>query len=204
MNHRTLGILALIGAPFLLVDTLNNGLTINHTTPISGFLNLLYITGWMCSIVALRRMGAFGEGQFGKILFVVQLIFLSLANCWNLYEWIQPGAGTRLYFFLDTFWPLSNLCMLVTGITIAVKGVLKGWRRYVPLAVGCWLPLGAILWAIFTRNAGMLLTCGIYSALAWSLLAISIITAPGSNGGEQRSAERSPSNSRFALQETAV
>ncbi|HUP11658.1 MAG TPA: hypothetical protein VM187_05590, partial [Niastella sp.] len=71
---------------------------------------------------------------------------------------------------------ISNFFMLVTGITIARLGNLKGWRRYVPLAVGCWLPLGFVLWALFTRTPGVLLTLSIYSLVMWSLMAISIIT----------------------------
>jgi hypothetical protein len=119
-------------------------------------------------------MGALGDRGFGKIIFILQMLFLSLANVWNLYEWIQPGAGTTLYYLLDTFWPVSNLCMFVTGITIAIKGHLKGWRRFMPLVVGCWLPIGLIAWAIFSRTPGMFLCIGIYSTLAWSLMGLSI------------------------------
>lgn len=176
MTNRTLGILGLIGAPFLFIDTMNNGFDINQTTAYSGFYNLLYITAWMCSIIALNRMGAFGKGSFGKLIFLVQMACLTLANGWNIYEWIQPNAGTKLYLFLDAFWPISNFFMLVTGITIACLGEWRGWRRYVPLAVGCWLPLGILLWALFTRTPGVLLTLSIYSVGAWSLMALTIVT----------------------------
>lgn len=203
MNNRTLGILGLIGAPFLLIDTANNGFTLNQSSGISGLLNFLYTTGWMCSIFALNRMGAFGNKRFGKILFWVQMSCLLLADCWNIYEWIQPLAGTRLYFILDAFWPIGNLCMLVSGITIAVQGVLKGWRRYVPLAVGLWLPLGLVLWAIFSRTPGMLLVTGIYSCVTWSLMAIGIITGAGKAGDQQQpSSRKEPARVRPSLQET--
>ncbi|HEU4902893.1 MAG TPA: hypothetical protein VFT06_08875 [Flavisolibacter sp.] len=203
MNNRTLGILGLIGAPFLLIDTANNGFTLNQSSGISGLLNFLYTTGWMCSLIALNRMGAFGEKRFGKILFWVQMACLLLADCWNIYEWIQPRAETTLYFILDAFWPIGNLCMLVSGITIAAQGVLKGWRRYVPLAVGLWLPLGLVLWAIFSRTPGMLLIAGIYSALAWSLMAIGIITGADKAGEQQQpSSQKGPAQVRPSLQET--
>jgi len=178
MNNRTLGILGLIGAPFLFIDTMNNGFSINRTSAYSGFYNLLYITGWMCSIIALYRMGAFGRGRIGKFIFLVQMLFLTLANGWNIYEWIEPNAGTKLYFFLDVFWPISNFFMLVTGITIARIGALQSWRRYIPLAVGCWLPLGILLWTLFTRTPGVLLTLSVYSMVAWMLMALSIVTFP--------------------------
>jgi hypothetical protein len=176
MNTRTLAALGLFGAPFLLLDSMNNGLNPFQSSPVSGLLNLVYISAWICSLFALKRLGAFGAGRFGNILFGVQIVFLSLANCWNIYEFISPQAGTTLYTILDLFWPLSNLCMLVSGITIAVKGVLKGWRRYAPLLVGCWLPFGLLLWGLFSRTPTVLLLINLYSALAWSFMAVATLT----------------------------
>jgi hypothetical protein len=175
MSNRTLGILGMIGAPFLLISTIHDGFKTDVHSGYAGLFGFIYITAWMCSLIALRRMGALGEYGFGKIIFILQMIFLFLVNIWNLYEWIQPGAGTGLYCLLDIFWPVSNLCMFVTGITIAIKGHLKGWKRFVPLVVGCWLPAGLIAWAIFSRTPGMLLFINIYSVLAWSLMGCSII-----------------------------
>lgn len=183
MSNRTLGIFGLIGAPFLFIDTLNNNFSFNQTNGYSGFYNLLYITGWMSSILALNRMGAFGKGRFGKFIFLVQMGSLTLANGWNIYECIQPHAGTALYSFLDAFWPISNFFMLITGITIVYLRGLPGWRLYVPLAVGSWLPLGILLWALFTRTPGVLLALNIYSMLAWLLMAFSIVTFPAETSG---------------------
>jgi hypothetical protein len=201
MNNRTLGILGLIGAPFLLIDTANNGFRIDQSTGISGLLNFLYTTGWICSVIALNRMGAFGHKRFGKIIFWAQISCLALADCWNIYEWIQPQAQTTLYFILDAFWPIGNLCMLVSGIAIAAQGVLKSWRRYVPLAVGLWLPIALVLWAIFSRSPGMLLFSGIYSTLTWSLMAISIITSAGPTGKDKVLSFRRPAGARPSIQE---
>ena len=190
MSTRTLGILALIGAPFLMIDTIHNGFQLNAHSSLSGVFNLIYITAWMCSILALRRLGALGTDRTGKLVFILQMTFLSLADCWNLYELLQPGAGTRLYYMLDAFWPISNLCMLFTGLTIALKGKLKGWRRYTPLVAGTWLPFGLILWAIFSRTPGMLLTINMYSALAWSWMAVGIITDRETEKGRNESSRR--------------
>lgn len=201
MNTKTLGILGLIGAPFLLIDSWNNGFHLNAGSHLSGMFNFLYITGWMCSMLALKKIGALGEGRFGKLLFVVQMSFLTLANCWNIYEWVQPGAGTRLYFILDTFWPLSNLCMFVTGITIAIKAQLQGWRRFMPLLVGCWLPIGLILWAIFSRTPTVLLILNVYSVVMWSLMAISIVTLRNQTGDDNR--RHSLKQPRFSLEGAA-
>ncbi|HEY1021169.1 MAG TPA: hypothetical protein VGE06_02595 [Flavisolibacter sp.] len=176
MNNRTLGTLGLLGAPFLLVDSMNNGLNPFQSSSVSGWLNLVYITAWMCSMVALKQMGAFGEGRFGKILFGVQISFLALANGWNVYEIIAPRAGTILYTILDLFWPLSNVCMLVSGITILANRTLTGWQRYTPFLVGLWLPFVILLWVLFSRTQEVLLVGNLYSAVTWALMAVAIIT----------------------------
>lgn len=178
MNTRTLASIGLFGAPFLLLDSMNNGLDPFQSSSVSGLLNLVYITAWMSSMVALKKMGAFGESRFGKILFVVQISFLALANGWNIYEIIAPRAGTTLYTILDLFWPLSNLCMLVSGITILVNRTLTGWQRYTPFLVGLWLPFVLLLWALFSRTQEVLLVGNLYSAVTWSLMAVAIQSQP--------------------------
>lgn len=127
-------------------------------------------------MVALKQMGAFGEGRFGKILFGVQISFLALANGWNVYEIIAPRAGTILYTILDLFWPLSNVCMLVSGITILANRTLTGWQRYTPFLVGLWLPFVILLWVLFSRTQEVLLVGNLYSAVTWALMAVAIIT----------------------------
>jgi hypothetical protein len=186
MNNRTLGTLGLLGAPFLLVDSMNNGLNPFQSSSVSGWLNLVYITAWICSMVALKQLGAFGEGRFGKILFGVQISFLALANGWNVYEIIVPRAGTTLYIILDLFWPLSNVCMLVSGIAILANRGLTGWQRYTPLLVGLWLPFVLLLWALFSRTQEVLLVGNLYSAVTWSLMAVAILSQPEVTGESEQ------------------
>ena len=175
MNNRTLGIIGILCSPFLMINTLHDDFRLDAHSSYGGLFGLIYMSGWICSLIALRRMGAMGKGKFGSIIFTLQIIFLSLTQLWNLYELLQPGAGTRLYYLLEMFWPISNLCMFVTGLTIAIKGRLKGWKRYMPLASGFWLPLGVINWAIFSRTPGMLLFTNIYSAVTWALMGLAVV-----------------------------
>ena len=179
MNNRTLGIIAMAGAPFLLIDTITGGFNPYSHSSLTGLFGLIYMAGWMCSLVALKRSGAYGEGKWSKIIYTLQMVLLVLANGWNTYELVQPGADTTLYYILDACWPLSNTCMLITGITIARKGVLQGWKRYMPLLVGLWLPIGFLLWALFgSRTTAMLLWVNIYSAVTWALMGYSVFTSP--------------------------
>ena len=178
MNNRILGAIGMAGAPFLLIDTVSNGYFVNSHSSLSGLYNLIYITAWICSIVGLRRAGAFGNSKGGRWMYFIQLFFLAMANAWNTYELIQPGAGTPLYNILDACWPLSNICMLATGITILRARRLPGWKRFVPLLVGLWLPVAFLLWAIFSRTPAVLLAVNMYSAGMWFLLGLTVFLSP--------------------------
>ena len=177
MNYRLAGIIAIVGAPFLFLDFLMYNMDgKNESTSLSGVFNLIYISAWMCSIVGLWKARATGYNKWGRIVLIIQLVFLSLANCWNIYVIIDPGANTVLYQTLDFFWPISNLWMLATGITVLSAKVFKGWHRFVPLIVGLWLPISISFLSALLRQSNMgMIIGGIYSALAWSLLGLVIL-----------------------------
>lgn len=78
--------------------------------------------------------------------------------------------------FLDLFWPLSNVIMLIVGITVIVAGRLQGWKRYIPFATGLWFPL-ALLCSFIDNSLVSFLFGGFYSVVAWTLLAFVIITS---------------------------
>lgn len=176
MNIKTLGLLALAGAPFFLLSTwLQPYFSFLHERQFYGAWSIIYITAWMCSIRGLQLLKATGTNRWGKAILWVQLTALLLANLSNLHQLLLPGADTALFFVLDAFWPISNGLMLITGITVAAAGRLRGFSRYVPLLVGLWLPVLVVCINLFGRTGTTGLVTGIYSAIAWSLLAITII-----------------------------
>ena len=180
MNNRTLGLLAIIGAPFLCIDFLIHGMNASEAqyehTSLSGFFSVIYITAWMCSIIVMQRMKLTGETMFGKFILVFQLITLTLANVWNIYEIIAPGSSGILYNLLDMFWPVSNLVLLITGVTILKAGRLQGWKRFVPLLAGIWLPLSVLLMILIGQNSISMVLSGFYSALMWMTLGYVVFT----------------------------
>ena len=179
MNNKVLGALALIGAPFLCINTYvhvpDPNAHVYVTNSLSGLFDLLYISGWICSIIGLRRMGATGTDRFGRIILPVILGTLALANLWNIYEMILPNHNTTLYYFLDSFWPISNVVMIGVGIAVIRAGKLTTWKRYVPLLCGLWLPVTILV--SFTLNDYAFLISNAYTATTWTLLAIVILTS---------------------------
>ena len=177
MNNKSLGLLALAGAPFFLLSSfLQPYFSFLHPQQFYGIWGTIYISAWMCSILLLQRLKAMGENRFGKALLWVQLLFLLLAKLSNLYQVVLPGDRSLAFIILDSFWPLSNLLMLVVGITIAIARRLQGWRRFVPLFVGCWFPVMIISMNLFGRGGTTGTIGAVYSAIAWSLLAVALLT----------------------------
>lgn len=191
VHNRTLGILGLLGAHYLLIAPL---LPMRYPalaqSAFDGLFGLFFMLTWMGSLIGLIRLNATGSSTFGRFIIRVNLATLAVANVWNLYQAIEPNANTVLYRVLDVFWPMSMGLMLLVGITVAWVGTLRGWRRYVPLAVGLWLPLTAFMGTLMSLplisswTAGpdatlyLLLLSGVYASLCWCSLAYLVWSTP--------------------------
>lgn len=177
MSNKVLGVLALIGAPWLFIGT-----TIEQRMPnlsdswFTGVWGILFISGWICAAVALKRLRATGNTPFGMIILIALLVALSVANISNVIQIAVERNKPSYFMFLDLFWPLSNVIMLIVGTTVIVARRLKGWKRYIPFATGLWFPL-AMLSAFIDNSLMSFLFGGFYSVVAWTLLAFVIITS---------------------------
>jgi hypothetical protein len=181
MNTRTLGLIAIAGSPFLGIDFIVNNINEGYQrTALGGVFSLLYMTGWVCSILALYRLKAAGNGPWGKGILITQLVMLGLGELWNVYAIADPLSNTVLFRTLDLFWPLSNCFMLITGIAVIRAKQLQGWKRFVPFVVGLWFPLSLLLGPmVFGNDTLMLYFSSLYSALAWLLLGVTVYVSAG-------------------------
>lgn len=155
-----------------------------------GLIGLVFMLTWMGSLVGLIRLNATGQSRFGRFIIRANLLTLTVANIWNIYQAIEPNANTLLFRVLDAFWPISMVMMLLVGLTVACAGTLRSWRRYVPLAVGLWLPLTALLGKLMGLNPMnmaidadkgtlyILVVSGVYASVCWSLLAYVVWSEP--------------------------
>ncbi len=174
MNNKILGTIAILSAPFLGIDFIVNGAQPVHSWT-TGLYGLIYMLGWMCSVIGLQTLQATGNTRFGKVILVIQLFVLTMAQVWNMAVMFNVSQESFLFWFFDPFWPLSNICMLIVGIKVLVAKFLKGWGRFIPLAVGLWLPFSALIGFLFKGNY-LPFASGFYSAIVWALLGIVIYT----------------------------
>ena len=132
-------------SPFLFIQMFLGG---GGVTSTGGLCDLIYMTGWACTIFALLRLNATGSGDKNKMILYIQLGTLTIAQAWNIWTIADPENSSLLFRIMDFFWPISNITLLVAGIIIAVKGILKGWKRFAVLIAGSWLPFSLIIFLL--------------------------------------------------------
>jgi hypothetical protein len=176
---RILGMIGIAGAPWMLIDFMDNGLY-NHfeDTPASGVRGFLFITGWTCSIWGLYRLQAAGTKDWGRAILLIQIVLLLLANGWNLYVIVRPQGNDWIFKKLSYFWMASAFFMLVTGVAVIAAKKWQGFKRYLPLLAGLWIP---IIFFVVSRIFGLTLTTliisGVYATVVFTLLGFSVITS---------------------------
>src|SRR6478672_11920634 len=165
---RILGIIGIIGAPWIFIDFIQNGLYERFSlTPGSGVRNFIFITGWTCSVLGLYRLQAMGSKRWQKRIMIIQIILLCFANCWDIYEIFAPNSKSFFYTMLDFGWPIAGVFMLITGIVILRAKRFTDWRRYIPLVAGLWFPLTTILYFAGLLELYNLIFSGVYAAIAF-------------------------------------
>lgn len=179
MKHagiRTLGIIGLIGAPWMFIDIIDNGLYERFVlSAVSGVRGFIFITGWTCSVLGLYRLQAMGTRRWQHAIMRIQLLFLMLANCWNILEIINPKSPWLQHLPLNLAWPLAGNFMLVTGIVILFARRMIGWKWYIPLLAGLWFPQTVLLTLTKNLTLPALLFTGIYATIVFTLLALCLI-----------------------------
>jgi len=179
MNTRTLGLIGILCSPFLAIQLSMYGIFENYkATSLAGVFSFIYMTGWLCSIVALYKLNSAGN-RSGRIILIIQLIFLALGEIWNVYSIMAPGSTTTFYWVLDLFWPISNIFMFVTGLSVLLAKQLYGWKRFITLIIGLWFPITVVIMpVIFGHGQLTALFGGLYSVAGWSLLGLAIYQSP--------------------------
>jgi hypothetical protein len=180
MNDRVLGTIAMICAPALLIEALI--LRGQENNVVTGIASMVFMAGWICSNMGMRRMRATGTGTWGRAVLLIQLVGLVLAF---IFGFIEATAlldeNNIIWAVTDLAWPLSMLWMLVVGVSVIVARQLSGWQRFVPLLCPFWLPITLFLAAAFGEWAGYI---GLgYAAVLWGLLGYVVLLGSDSRQG---------------------
>jgi len=176
MNNKIIGFFAILCSPFLAIDLILNG-SFNEYNPTSldGLFSFIYMTGWLLCIWFLFQIHTAANKKV-KTAFIIQIVFLCLAEIWNIWSVIEPKSDHFIFRTLDLFWPVSNCFMFVTGLAIVLAKRINGWQRYAPLVVGLWFPTGVLAIIAFAKTSTASYFICAYSTIAWSLLGLSVYT----------------------------
>lgn len=175
-DNRLLGLAGVLGAPWIFIDFIQNGLYERFdTSSESGVHNFLFLAGWLCSIMGLYRAGAMGPQKWRKGIMVMQLFFLGLAIVWSVIEIVSPHSTSKIYYYLNFFWPVAGFFMLITGIVIYSANRLAGWKRYMPLLTGLWFPFTTVVSFLNGPLLSALIISGIYATVSFMLLGLTLL-----------------------------
>jgi len=135
----------MIGAPFLLLEFILPYLFggVEPNGQLLGALEIVYLGGWISSVIGMRQLRATGNSGISKTMFAVQLAGLFLALTFTVLQIARPNLdpNSLLLRVTDLAWPGSHLFMLFVGIAIIAGRVWRGWRRLPALLCGAGLPL---------------------------------------------------------------
>ena len=171
--HRILGLLGMLGSPFLFLSFAVNGFQQGDSNRLGAALGLVFALGWLANVLGLRSLHAAGRRLPAAILLGVETVGVVLACLFQVYEFVAPGSGGLLYTVTDIAWPLSMLLLLVTGIAVIRARVFTGWLRFVPLGTALWLPLGIVEMGVLGETVGQAIG-GVHTMIGWFLLGYAI------------------------------
>jgi hypothetical protein len=171
LNHKVLGVLGMVAAPLMLVELLLSramGISIGQFGRFEGLLGIIYLAGFLSSVVGMRILRATGKGKVAAALFWIQIAGLLLASCQNVLQLFgHPDLNSRFFRIADAAWPCSHIFMIVIFIAALYAKVWTGWRRFTPLWCGLVLPIAILaspnrrylaeIFAILSTTAFMLL-----------------------------------------------
>jgi hypothetical protein len=144
-------------------------------------LMALGLVGGLAGLRLLRVVAPGWRTLLGRIGATVVLVGIALWLAAFTLLFFNPGAA-----FSQRLTPggslLMGLGMILLGIATASSGLLRGWRRWVPLLVGVYFPLQLVVQLAFFLNGrdgtpgpnGVLL--GLWGLL-WALLGYAIASA---------------------------
>jgi len=92
---RLLGTCGMLGAPMMLLEGLYRHLAHvgdNQINQFVGVLGFIYIGGWVCSSIGMRRLRVTGNSIWSAAVFTVQMAGLLLAGLWSIQEIVHCSS----------------------------------------------------------------------------------------------------------------
>lgn len=175
---RLLGTLGLLGSSMLFVESLYTGFEQHGTDQVVGIIEVIYMTGWMSSIIGLGITQATGRNKGGKAVLIVQFIALMIAAIWSAIHIVvlNPNTEHPLYLIGDLAWPFSHVFMLIVGIAALRAKNWTGWAKFTPLLCGLALPV-AIVAGMVAGETALGLIFPIWTTVAFALLGYAVFTS---------------------------
>ena len=179
---------ALVAVAGFLLDSQAAG-AVTADTATARFANGLFgvaVLGLMGGVLGLWSLRVGGSGWLPQAATVVALVGLLLWTIGGLYLATDASADQVL---TPAGGLISSVGMIVLGVAVLRAGVLKDWRKLVPLLVGAWffvqLPLQAVFFIGVQGSPSYAVLLGVFGVL-WALVGYVVQSHAGDNTGAAR------------------
>ncbi len=166
---RLLGLIALIGAPAMFIETLRHVRNGPEDT-LTYFLYGAFSFGWLCALLGLRQLEATGTGKWGRGLLTFAVVTATLAIGQTFMDLLHVPTGNPLYVVTDLAWPITMLLTFVISVTTLFARRLPVWGRLVLLYASFSLPLTIVFSVLHLQLPFD--TFGPHTATGWGLWGI--------------------------------
>lgn len=102
---------------------------------------LAWQLGAFALLATVHVTRATGKSRWGRGVLATTATVLALATVWSVAFVVAPTAGGPILAALESAWPLSQLLLLVMGVTVVVARRWPGSARWLPLLGGLWFPV---------------------------------------------------------------
>lgn len=182
LNHRALGLVAMLTAPAMTVEAARHGferVANEQTDPLGALLYGLFALGWLASMFGLWQLRATGTGRWGRGLLGFTLLTISLAVLQSPLDLLPISTTNPLYLVTDLAWPLSMLLTLLVGFAVVVAKRMRSWKRFVPLYCGVSIPLALGFMALGVDLFALLpYAFDLHTVTGWGLLGYVVFSTP--------------------------
>jgi hypothetical protein len=167
MNYRLMGLIAMMGAPFIFLKMALGGFASNPVHPLITICDLIFYIALFSSIIGLFRLSISAIDIVPKIILFIGIFLLS-ASCCSVIP--QAANYTRLTNFLQACRSASTILIIIIASSIVLSGKTETWKKYLWLISPAWLLSSFIAWYLFPANEIFLVCSLAYSGIISSLL----------------------------------
>ena len=167
MNYRILGLIALVGGPFIFLKMALGGFTNNTPQTLILICDLFFYISLFASIAGLFIISTKSIESTPKYFLMLEIGLLSIAACYSLFS--DERSFHTTFRFIEACRTAGSLFIIIIGSFILFKGNSDAWKLYLKIIASVCTLLTLLVTFLFPSNellvVGILAIAGVISSL---------------------------------------